>query len=62
MNGCDDQRMVPPTDPPNADHDPYILLGLIGAPGAAFALARDLADAGLGEEARAAVTGGPVAR
>jgi len=50
MNGCDDQRMVPPTDPPNADHGPHILLGLVGAPGAAFSLARELADAGLGEE------------
>ena len=50
MNGCDDQRMVRPTDPPNADHGPYILLGLIGAPGAAFSLARGLADAGLGKE------------
>ena len=42
--------MVQPTDLPHADHDPQIVLGLVGAPGVAFSLARDLADAGLGEE------------
>jgi hypothetical protein len=50
MGKCDDQRMVSPTDLPNAAHDPQIVLGLVGAPGVAFSLARDLADAGLGEE------------
>ncbi|MDT7765565.1 MAG: hypothetical protein QOC63_4985, partial [Mycobacterium sp.] len=49
-NGCDDQRMVSTTDVPNADNGPQIVLGLVGAPGVAFSLARDLADAGLGEE------------
>jgi hypothetical protein len=42
--------MVSPTDLPHADHAPQIVLGLVGAPGVAFSLARDLADAGLGEE------------
>jgi hypothetical protein len=42
--------MVSPTDLPHADHGPQIVLGLVGAPGVAFSLARDLADAGLGEE------------
>jgi hypothetical protein len=42
--------MVQPTDLPHADHDPQIVLGLVGAPGVAFSLARDLVDAGLGEE------------
>jgi hypothetical protein len=42
--------MVSPTDLPHTDHDPQIVLGLVGAPGVAFSLARDLADAGLGEE------------
>jgi len=49
-NGCDDQRMVSTTDVSNADNGPQIVLGLVGAPGVAFSLARDLADAGLGEE------------
>jgi hypothetical protein len=34
----------------HADDGPQIVLGLVGAPGVAFLLARDLADAGLGEE------------
>jgi hypothetical protein len=42
--------MVSITDLPHADHGPQIVLGLVGAPGVAFSLARDLADAGLGEE------------
>src|SRR6201987_5844 len=42
--------MVSPIDLPHADHGPQIVLGLVGAPGVAFSLARDLADAGLGEE------------
>jgi len=42
--------MVSPTDRPHADHGPEIVLGLVGAPGVAFSLAGDLADAGLGEE------------
>ena len=48
--GCDDQRMVSTTGVPNADNGPQIVLGLVGAPGVAFSLARDLAEAGLGEE------------
>ena len=43
--------MVNPTDHVvQAGEGPEIVLGLVGAPGAAFSLARDLADAGLGEE------------
>jgi len=42
--------MTLPIDLPRSDHGPQIVLGLVGAPGAAFSLARDLADAGLGEE------------
>ncbi len=42
--------MVSTTDVPNADNGPQIVLGLVGAPGVAFSLVRDLADAGLGEE------------
>jgi hypothetical protein len=38
------------TDLPHADNGPKIVLGLVGAPGVAFSLARDLADVGLGEE------------
>jgi hypothetical protein len=49
-SGCDDQRMVSPTDLPHADNGPQIVLGLVGAPGLAFSLARDLVDAGLREE------------
>lgn len=39
-----------PTNEPHTDHGPHIVLGLVGAPGAAFALAQELADADLGEE------------
>src|SRR6201996_8506819 len=42
--------MVSSTDRPHADPGPEIVLGLVGAPGVAFSLAGDLADAGLGEE------------
>ena len=42
--------MVPTTDLPHADHGPHIVLGLVGAPGVAFSLAKDLSDTGLGEE------------
>jgi len=42
--------MVSPTDLPHADHGPHIVLGVVGAPGAAFSLACELADAGLSEE------------
>jgi hypothetical protein len=42
--------MMSTTDLPRADDGPQIVLGLVGAPGVAFSLARDLADAGLGEE------------
>jgi hypothetical protein len=42
--------MVPATDPVHADPDPHIVLGLVGAPGAAFSLASELADAGLASE------------
>jgi len=41
--------MVSTTGVPN-DNGPQIVLGLVGAPGVAFSLARDLADAGLGGE------------
>jgi len=36
--------MAPETDPVHADEDPHIVLGIVGDPGAAFALARELAD------------------
>jgi hypothetical protein len=42
--------MVPTTDPPDAEHAPHIVLGLVGAPGAAFTLAKELACTGLSEE------------
>jgi hypothetical protein len=42
--------MVSFTGPPHADSSPQIQLGLVGAPGVAFSLARDLADGGLGDE------------
>lgn len=45
----DDKRMASLTDHPPADHGPQIVLGLVGAPGVAFPLARELVDAGLGE-------------
>ena len=36
--------MTPAADPVDDDEDPHIVLGLVGDPGAAFALARELAD------------------
>jgi hypothetical protein len=42
--------MVSTTGVPNADNGPQIVLGLVGAPGVAFSLARDLADADLADE------------
>ena len=42
--------MVPAIDPADAASDPHIVLGLVGAPGAAFSLARELADSGLNSE------------
>jgi len=36
--------MTPAADPVDDDQDPHIVLGLVGDPGAAFALARELAD------------------
>ena len=42
--------MVPPTNLPPADRGPHIVLGLVGAPGAAFSLAGELAETGLGAE------------
>jgi hypothetical protein len=36
--------MAPATDPLHAGEDPHIVLGLVGDPGAAFALARELAE------------------
>jgi hypothetical protein len=47
---CEDRRMVPAIDPADAASDPHIVLGLVGAPGAAFSLARELADSGLNSE------------
>jgi len=41
---------VPETDPDHDDPDPHIVLGLVGDPGAAFSLARELADSGLNSE------------
>ena len=47
----DDQSMVNPTDVVvRPENGPQIVLGLVGAPGRAFSLARELADAGLNEE------------
>jgi len=48
--GCNDQCMVPATDPVHADPDPHIVLGIVADPGAAFALARELADTELNVE------------
>src|ERR1700720_2357865 len=48
--GCNDQRMVPAIDPVHADPDPHIVLGIVADPGAAFALARELADTELNVE------------
>jgi hypothetical protein len=42
--------MVPVIDPDHAGPGPHIVLGLVGDPGAAFSLARDLADSGLDAE------------
>lgn len=42
--------MSPVHNPAHVSHGPCIVLGLIGAPGTAFWLARDLAEAGLSEE------------
>jgi hypothetical protein len=42
--------MVPATDPVHADPDPHIVLGIVADPGAAFALARELADTELNVE------------
>jgi hypothetical protein len=42
--------MMTSTHLPRTDDGPLIVLGLVGAPGVAFSLARELADAGLGEE------------
>jgi hypothetical protein len=36
--------MAPATDPLHAGEDPHIVLGLVGDPGAAYSLARELAD------------------
>jgi hypothetical protein len=36
--------MTPAADPVDADPDPHIVLGIVGDPGAAFSLARELAD------------------
>ena len=41
---CNDLGMTPATDPVDADPDPHIVLGIVGDPGAAFSLARELAD------------------
>jgi hypothetical protein len=42
--------MMPATDPVRAEHDPHIVLGLVGDPGAAISLARELAENGLEAE------------
>jgi hypothetical protein len=42
--------VVPPTDPVHDEPDPHIVLGLVGDPGAAFSLARELADTELHSE------------
>jgi hypothetical protein len=39
--------MAPERDPVHADEDPHIVLGIVGDPGPAFALARELADTDL---------------
>jgi hypothetical protein len=36
--------MAPAIDPLHTDEDPHIVLGLVGDPGAAYSLARELAD------------------
>jgi hypothetical protein len=42
--------MAPETDPLRPGEDPHIVLGIVGDPGAAFALARELADTELHRE------------
>ncbi len=42
--------MTPEVDPVDAAADPHIVLGLVGAPGAAISLARELADTEFGAE------------
>jgi hypothetical protein len=42
--------MMPATDPVRAEHDPHIVLGLVGDPGAAISLACELAENGLEAE------------
>jgi hypothetical protein len=42
--------VVPPADPVHDEPDPHIVLGLVGDPGAAFSLARELADTELHSE------------
>ena len=44
LHGCDDLAMAPATDPVHDDPDPHIVLGIVADPGAAFSLARELAD------------------
>jgi hypothetical protein len=36
--------MTPASDPVDHEPDPHIVLGIVGDPGAAFSLARELAD------------------
>jgi hypothetical protein len=48
--GCEDLPVAPATDPVHTGPDPHIVLGLVGAPGAAFSLTRELADNGLDAE------------
>ena len=42
--------MTPASDPVRTDSDPHIVLGIVGDPGAAFSLARELADTALHTE------------
>jgi hypothetical protein len=42
--------MVPAIHPVRAEQDPHIVLGLVGDPGAAISLARELAEDGLEAE------------
>jgi hypothetical protein len=48
--GCNDRRVTSATDPAHGDSDPHIVLGLVGDPGAAASLARELADTELHAE------------
>lgn len=50
MAECDDEGMASSPDPARAVHDPSIVLGIAGAPGTAYWLARGLAQSGLSEE------------